>query len=122
MIGVVVWASSARQKAVIWCEDQGALAYLQGQDNLVESGDWPTAGDLVELETRMEADLRHAYNVRMITENWCPDLPERLRSTPPAPKLRVVSDRSHEVGAGTITRRPAAVRMTRRRAARAGEY
>ncbi len=81
MIGVVVWASEARHKAVIWCEDQGALAYLQGQDNLVEQMSWPVAGDLLELETEMIGNLRHAREVRMISESWCPSLPEKLRET-----------------------------------------
>ena len=50
MIGVILWSSPPKEKAVIWCEDHGALAYLQGQENLAFPGEWPEAGDLVELE------------------------------------------------------------------------
>lgn len=103
MIGVVVWANADRQKAVIWCEDQGALAYLQGLDSLIEAMKWPVAGDLLELETRLVGELRHAYQVRLITESWCPDLPEKLRETPPAPKgLRLVSSQPHPASADDI--------------------
>ena len=90
MIGVVVWSSADREKAVIWCEDQGALAYLQGRENL--SADellWPEAGDLLELETELVGPLRHARKVMLISEKHCPQLPAMLRgeTTPrPAPR------------------------------------
>lgn len=98
MIGVVVWANGDRQKAVIWCEDQGALAYLQGFENLSQPMNWPVAGDLLELETRLVGDLRHAFNVRLITESWCPDLPEKLRETQPMRgNLKLVSSQPQGV-------------------------
>lgn len=60
MLGVVLWSSDRRRKAVIWCEDQQALAYLR--DDAVISGDWPEAGDIVEIEvateTAAQGDLR----------------------------------------------------------------
>ncbi|MDO5632705.1 MAG: hypothetical protein Q4G22_12840 [Paracoccus sp. (in: a-proteobacteria)] len=95
MIGVVVWSSADREKAVIWCEDQGALAYLQGRENLAMPGmGWPEAGDLMELETEFLASLRHARRVALLSEAQCPDLPDTLRRTTEAePHLRLVSSR-----------------------------
>lgn len=96
MIGVIVWSSAAKLKAVIWCEDQGALAYLQGADNVLGNLGWPEAGDMVELETEVRSDLRHAFNVRIVTERKFAELPGLLRDSggevaPKRPALKVVS-------------------------------
>lgn len=94
MIGVVVWSNGSREKAIIWCEDQATLAYLQGHDNLVDQRKWPQPGDLVELETKTIGNLRHALNVSMISEQSCPQLPQALAQpdmTPRQPQLRLVS-------------------------------
>ncbi|MDO5613137.1 MAG: hypothetical protein Q4G14_07840 [Paracoccus sp. (in: a-proteobacteria)] len=96
MIGVVVWSSADREKAVIWCEDQGALAYLQGRENLAMPGmGWPEAGDLMELETEFLASLRHARHVALLSEAECPGLPDALRRAPEPDemRLRLVSSR-----------------------------
>ncbi|MFI0394780.1 hypothetical protein [Paracoccus jiaweipingae] len=94
MIGVVVWSSEPRQKAVIWCEDQGALAYLQGTDVLQGQMCWPQPGDMLELETETRGALRCATTVRMYREQSCPELPEILMGAAdqarPAAHLRVV--------------------------------
>lgn len=97
MIGVILWSSPAKEKAVIWCEDHGALAYLQGRDNLAFDCDWPDSGDLVELEFETVNDLRHARAVAPVSGNKRSDLPDLLRGMgePAAanqPALRVVSN------------------------------
>ena len=93
MIGVVVWSSEDRQKAVIWCEDHGALAYLQGRADLVGDQMWPDAGDLLELESETIGALRHARNVSILSDRRCAQLPEMLRAQiTPEPKLRLVPD------------------------------
>lgn len=104
MIGVIVWSSAAKSKAVIWCEDQGALAYLHGAGKLVQGHEWPEAGDMVELETEVQNGLRHAFNVRIVTERRCRELPELLRDVgtdkgraTARPALRVVASQEHPV-------------------------
>lgn len=93
MIGVVVWSSEDRQKAVIWCEDHGALAYLQGREHLVSGKGWPDAGDLLELESETIGALRHARKVAILSERRCPQLPDMLRAqVAPEPRLRLVPD------------------------------
>lgn len=91
MIGVIVWSSAAKLKAVIWCEDQGALAYLHGTDKLLDGQNWPEAGDMVALETEMRDNLRHAFKVRIIDEKRFTQLPGILRemgqSTPPEDRM-----------------------------------
>ncbi len=93
MIGVVVWSSAEREKAVIWCEDHAALAYLQGRENLMRESFWPQPGDLVELETEVMGDLRHARRVAMLSEQEFADLPVLLRANVPPTEshLRIVS-------------------------------
>ncbi|WP_282602537.1 hypothetical protein [Paracoccus sp. PARArs4] len=95
MIGVVVWSCASREKAIIWCEDQANLAYLEGTAGLAQAMRWPEAGDLVELETRTKGELRHAFDLRMLSEKSCPELPELLAAADGAPSrpqhLRVVS-------------------------------
>lgn len=102
MIGVIVWSSAAKLKAVIWCEDQGALAYLQGADNLINSHEWLQAGDMVELETEVRNELRHAFNVRIVTERKFSELPDMLRNggtrtEPSPPALRVVASQEQPI-------------------------
>lgn len=79
MIGVILWSSPAKEKAVIWCEDHGSLAYLQGQENLAAPDDWPEAGDLVELEVEPMNDLRYARSVSLVSGNKRSELPTLLR-------------------------------------------
>ncbi|SIQ31003.1 hypothetical protein SAMN05421641_10652 [Paracoccus thiocyanatus] len=101
MIGVILWSSPAKEKAVIWCEDHGALAYLQGRENLFSRQDWPEAGDLVELEFEVLAGLRHARFVSLVTGNKRSELPSLLRDigdkpAPARPALRVISNPEDE--------------------------
>lgn len=93
MIGVVIWSSEASRKAVIWCEDQGPLAYLRGCDDLVETVDWPVPGDLLRLECETVGNLRHAHSVSVIAPKVCPQLPDALlgQTNRPASHLHVVS-------------------------------
>ncbi|MDN3710916.1 hypothetical protein QWZ10_02135 [Paracoccus cavernae] len=52
MIGVIVWSSAVKRKAVIWCEDQGPLAYLHGLDNVLGGDEWPVTGAMVALDPK----------------------------------------------------------------------
>ena len=68
MLGVVLWSSPGRKKAVVWCEDQQSLAYLRDHSALDPGGAWPTAGDIVEVEfateTAPEGELRVVTRLR----------------------------------------------------------
>lgn len=115
MIGVVVWSSADREKAVIWCEDHAALAYLQGRDNLTNACRWPQPGDLVELDSEIVGPLRNARRVTMLSEQEFAHLPDMLRTVTPAePHLRVVSSQSKPDVVDQIAAEP------ERRAAAAG--
>lgn len=96
MIGVVIWSSSSTEKAVIWCEDQGPLAYLQGTDDLAAEIEWPVPGDLLHLDCENVGNLRHARSVRIVSQQACPQLPMALRNNndAAASHLHLVSSRS----------------------------
>lgn len=98
MIGVILWSNAAKEKAVIWCEDHGALAYLQGAENLLVLDSWPEAGELVELEVEMIHELRYARSVSLVSGNRRSGLPGLLRdigekTAGSRPVLRVISNR-----------------------------
>lgn len=92
MIGVILWSNPPKEKAIIWCEDHGALAYLQGRANCL-ADDWPETGDLVELEYEEVEQHRMARQVMPVPSAGKSGLPGILRRMvqPPQP-LRVVSN------------------------------
>lgn len=95
MIGVVLWSDAAKEKAIIWCEDNAALAYLQGRRHLTGREAWPESGDLVELECESIGEHRHARHVEVVSGYRRSELPEMLRElgrAPAAPMLRVITN------------------------------
>jgi hypothetical protein len=85
MIGMVLWCDPRVRKAVIWCDDQGDLAFF---DDPCGVGDTPffEAGDMVQLEIAVEGNLRRAVSPRLVQEGVCTALPQQLRKCAPPPK------------------------------------
>ncbi|MCG7623483.1 hypothetical protein MHM97_08915 [Epibacterium sp. Ofav1-8] len=79
MIGVVVWADTAKNKAVIWCEDQRDLAYYLRPSEARE-GCVPNKGDLVEFETHYEGNMRIAENVMVLEAQTQSTLADALQA------------------------------------------
>ncbi|GLP86763.1 FIG01072672: hypothetical protein [Tritonibacter mobilis] len=79
MIGVVVWADTAKSKAVIWCEDQRDLAYYMQQEEVADAISLQK-GDLVEFESRYESGVRMAGGVQVVEPSAEPSLAEVLRA------------------------------------------
>lgn len=76
MYGVVLWADQRQNRAVIWCEDHGDLAYYRG----AVGGDAALApGDLVEFNLRNVGHMRLADEPRLITRRSHPTLSSDLR-------------------------------------------
>ena len=115
MIGVVVWSSEDHLKAVVWCEDHGALAYLHGRDELFQGDQWPNAGELLELESETIGSIRYARSVVRLNERPCPEIPAILRgdAAEPPRRMRLVSSRRadhHDDGPQPVTPRLSAAR------------
>ena len=76
MYGVVLWTDQRQNRAVIWCEDHGDLAFYRG----AEGGDAAmAAGDLVEFDLHDTGDMRLADTPRLITQRSHPNLSCELK-------------------------------------------
>ncbi|MFX0541036.1 hypothetical protein ACEWPM_004790 [Roseovarius sp. S4756] len=76
MYGVVLWTDQRQNRAVIWCEDHGDLAFYRG----AAGGDAAmTAGDLVEFDVQDTGDMRLADAPRLITQRSHPTLTTELK-------------------------------------------
>lgn len=71
MIGVVVWSDRSKNRAVIWCEDQGDLAFYR-----TDSQDAPDLrdGDCVTFKVEQDGELRHAKDLTLLEEETHPAL------------------------------------------------
>lgn len=76
MIGVVLWRDLTAGKAVIWCDDQGDLAFFTHLGILdafeICVGDWVT------FDLELHGDFRMAKEVQVLAEPGCPDLVHNL--------------------------------------------
>lgn len=76
MFGVVLWSDPTDRKAVIWCEDQGDLAFYRHADATqsltLEAGDW------VQFDLEVQRKQRFACNPRLIQGGACRSLPDML--------------------------------------------
>lgn len=85
MLGVVLWSDAGDNKAVIWCEDHGDLAYFNGAlDDPAALMDFD-AGDLVRFDLREERHQRYARNPRRVGQGAYAGLPEKLCDAASAP-------------------------------------
>ena len=81
MFGVVLWSDEQEQKAVIWCEDHGDLAFYRNTDGSREIS--MDAGDWVQFDMTMERRQRFAHNPKLVHEGVYPDIADALSAAPP---------------------------------------
>ena len=79
MDGIVIWSDTNAHKAIVWCSDNGDLAFAEGLDVLTGSFLMPEAGTMVAVKTRSENGLRSCYELTPLYHNAAPDLPQSLR-------------------------------------------
>jgi hypothetical protein len=80
MLGVILWSDASDRKAVIWCEDQGDLAFLNASDDVLTAGAFFDAGDLVQFDMEVNASMRRARNPKLVVEKVGAGLPDALRT------------------------------------------
>ena len=85
MFGVVLWSDATAQKAVIWCEDQGELAYYTPAENSVHQAPALDAGDLIQFDVTIQKNMRRATNPQLLQPSHSPDLPNNLRASQKKP-------------------------------------
>lgn len=66
MYGVVIWANADQHKAIIWCEDQGDLAYYTKDCASALDGMSLDPGDLIHFDMRLERSLRMVDNPQRV--------------------------------------------------------
>ncbi|MFB9150474.1 hypothetical protein [Roseovarius ramblicola] len=75
MLGLVLWCDGATRRALIWCEDQGDLAWYEaGREEAAPVG----AGDLVYVEVSAARGLRRAQGLRLVARGVAWDLPRQV--------------------------------------------
>ena len=79
MLGVVLWSDASDGKAVIWCEDQGDLAFLNSSEDSLRTDSFFDAGDLVQFDMQEVSSLRQVSNPRLLLERAATQLPNALR-------------------------------------------
>jgi len=81
MFGVVLWSDEQENKAVIWCEDHGDLAFYkksEGDDQVaLDAGDW------VQFDMTMDRHLRFACNPRLVCDGVYPGVADTLAAAAP---------------------------------------
>ncbi|MCE8518699.1 hypothetical protein KBY31_18425 [Ruegeria pomeroyi] len=77
MFGVVLWSDSDDQKAVIWCEDHGDLAFYRKTD--AQASVCLDVGDWVQFDLVTERKQRLALNPRLVDQGSYRGLQDLLR-------------------------------------------
>ncbi|WP_299546211.1 hypothetical protein [uncultured Tateyamaria sp.] len=78
MIGVILWSDPKTEKAVIWCEDHGDLAYLSRNDCTTIPDVFFDVGDMVEFDAFAERNLRKVSSARLLRQSLGTTLPDSL--------------------------------------------
>ncbi len=87
--GVVLWASAQNGTAVIWCEDQGDLAYVTPEGGRLNECPEITAGDLILCSVSDDdAQYRRAENLRPVQQGSHKSLSRMLVRRTDAPQTR----------------------------------
>lgn len=77
MYGAVLWSDQCTNRALIWCEDHGNLAFFDGApDDVCAAFE---EGDLVTFKVRDGRGMRLAFEVEMVAADEYPSLAEGLR-------------------------------------------
>jgi len=79
MIGVILWSDPTEQKAVIWCEDHGDLAYLSRPDAVYLPDTFFDVGDVVEFDVETKRNLRLVTHASRVQQSWGTGLSDTLR-------------------------------------------
>lgn len=81
MFGVVIYISPDRQRAIIWCEDHGPLAYVKADKTLRDTRQAIAVGDCVRFSARTDGDFRIGRELCPISLPPLSELPDLLRQT-----------------------------------------
>lgn len=101
MFGVVLWSDRNQNRAVIWCEDHGDLAFFKGDGIGAMDGAEMEPGDLVQFDISKERHMRLARNPRLVASDEYPTLASDLKRVGDTPS-KIASTPSGKKGAKII--------------------
>jgi len=79
MYGVVLWNDCNLDRAVIWCEDHGDLAFYKGDGTGKPLAAGMRAGDLVSFDLCEGGEMRLAREPRLVAQDSHPSLSLSLK-------------------------------------------
>lgn len=97
MIGVILWSDPTAEKAVIWCEDHGDLAFLSRQECAELPDAFFDVGDMVEFDVFAERNVRKVNSVSRLPQNVGRALTDGLERTRQPQRARVDVTDSAEI-------------------------
>lgn len=87
MYGAVLWSDRCTNRALIWCEDHGSLAFFEGGNAELADTSTFEEGDLVSFKIRDGRGMRLAFEVEVVSSEQYPCLAEDLRGLTEAENL-----------------------------------
>ncbi|GAW33204.1 hypothetical protein RA2_00240 [Roseovarius sp. A-2] len=77
MVGIVLWSDAPGLRLLIWCEDQGGLAYYDGsRERPIPDA---SAGDVVQVEeVPGTGPMRRARAVQLVAQGAAAQVPQML--------------------------------------------
>ncbi|WP_057789568.1 hypothetical protein [Roseovarius atlanticus] len=99
MYGAVLWADRCTNRALIWCEDHGDLAFFEGEPANMSDASTFEEGDFVAFKIRDGRGMRLAFEVKVVTSDEYPRLARDLRgaaskdvaaASPAAPERKIL--------------------------------
>lgn len=79
MNGIVLWSSQSQRKALVWCSDQGDLAYIISPRDVLHSNTIPVQGTAISFELEQMGNKRICKNVNVHHHGAAPDLADALK-------------------------------------------
>jgi len=79
MYGAVLWADRCSNRALIWCEDHGELAFFEGEPSDSTKASKFEEGDFVAFKIRDGRGMRLAFEVEVVATEEYPCLAADLR-------------------------------------------
>lgn len=74
MYGAVLWADRSANRALIWCEDHGELAFFEGEPSGSPDASKFEEGDFVAFKIRDGRGMRLAFEVKVVATDEYPRL------------------------------------------------
>ncbi|GKY88959.1 hypothetical protein [Sinisalibacter aestuarii] len=67
MNGLVLWYNPTAQVGMVWCEDQGPLAFIGPEASMTGGDETLSSGDQVTFTVEMREDVRYVRDIYHVT-------------------------------------------------------